>query len=74
MMYSSVVFVQAIQEVFTTEEWVKDARNEARVEANLLVETRKALGVVEQKNQELTVKLTTEERGQKSVKAGLKNA
>ena len=73
-MYSSVVFVQAIQKVFTTEEWVKDARNEARVEANLLVETRKALGVVEQKNQELTVKLTTEERGQKSVEAGLKNA
>ena len=47
MTYSFVVFVQPIQEVFTTEEWVKDARNEARVEANLLAETRKALGVVE---------------------------
>ena len=29
------------------EEWEKDAHNEARVEANLFVETSKALGVVE---------------------------
>lgn len=46
-MYSSVVSVQAIQEVFTAEEWVKDAGNEARVEANLLAETSKALGTTE---------------------------
>ena len=32
------------------EEWVKDARNEARVEAILCAETNKALGAVEQKN------------------------
>ena len=31
-------------------EWVKDAQNEARVEANFRAETNKALGVVEQKN------------------------
>ena len=32
------------------EEWVKDARNETKVEANLRVETSKALGVAKQKN------------------------
>ena len=66
--------MQAIQEVFTTEEWVKDAQNEARVKANLYVETSKALGVVEQKNQELAAKLITEERGRKSIETSLKNA
>ena len=32
------------------EEWVKDARNEARVKANLRTETNKALGAAKQKN------------------------
>ena len=54
-------------------EWVKDAKNEARVEANLHVETNKALDAVEQKNKELTVKLIVEERAQKSAKASLQN-
>ena len=66
--------MQAIQEVFTTEEWVKDAQNEARVKANLYVETSKALGAVEQKNQELAAKLIIEERGRKSIETSLKNA
>lgn len=56
------------------EEWVRDAHNEARVKANLRVETSKALGAAEQKNQELTVKLTTEERERRSAEADLKNA
>ena len=55
-------------------EWVKDAQNKARVETNLHAETSKALGTAEQKNQELTTKLTAEERGRKSAKVGLKNA
>lgn len=53
---------------------MRDARNEARVEANLRTETSKALGTAEQKNKELTVKLTVEEKERMSVKAGLKNA
>lgn len=61
--YSPVVFVQTIQEVFTAEEWMKDAQNEAKVEANLRAETNKALGIVEQKIQELTTKVTTERKG-----------
>ena len=66
--------MQAIQEVFTAEEWVKDAQNEVKVEANLRVETSKALGAAIQKNQELIAKLIVEERERKSVEAGLKNA
>jgi len=54
-------------------EWVKNARNKARVETKLRAETSKALKAAEQKNQELTTKLTMEERVQKSAKVGLKN-
>ena len=56
------------------EQWVKDVRSEARAEANLRVETNKALGFAEQKNQELTTKLIVEERAWKSVEVDLKNA
>ena len=42
-----------------TKEWVKDAWNEARVEANLSTEADKALGAL---------------RARRSVEAGLKNA
>ena len=66
--------MQAIQEVFTTEEWVKNVQNEARVEANLCTETSKALGAVEQKNQKLVAKLIAEERGRKNIETSLKNA
>jgi len=41
---------------------VKDTWNEARVKANLHVETDRALGVAKQKNQELTTQLIVEER------------
>ena len=70
---SLVILVQAIQEVYVAEEWVKDAQNEARVEANLRAETSKALKALKHKNQELVAKLTAEERARKSVEADLKN-
>ena len=53
---------------------MRDTQNEAKVEANLRFETNKALGATEQKNKELTARLIVEERKQKSVEAGLKNA
>ena len=56
------------------EEWVKDARNEARLVDNLRVETSKALGIAKQKNKKLGTKLVVEERGRKSAEAGLKSA
>ena len=65
--------MQAIQEVFVAEECVKDAQNKARVEANLCIETNKALGAMKQENQELATKLTFEEKVQRSAEAGLKN-
>ena len=66
--------MQAIQEVFVAEEWVKDARNDAKVKANLHAEANKALGASEQKNKELTTKLIAEERVRMNAEAGLKNA
>ena len=72
--YSFIVFAQAIQEVFVAEEWVKDARNDAKVKANLHAEANKALGASEQKNKELTTKLIAEERVRMNAEAGLKNA
>ena len=44
LMECFVAFVQAVQEVFVVEEWVKDAWNVARVEANLRAEANMALG------------------------------
>ena len=54
--------MQAIQEVYVVEEWVKDTRNKARTEANLCAETNKALGAMKHENQELVAKLIAEER------------
>ena len=56
------------------EEWVKDARNEVRVKANLHAKAKRALGATQQKNQQLNTKLTTEERARKSAEVGLQNA
>ena len=53
---------------------MKNARNEARVEANLHTKTSKALGTIEQKIQELTTKVTAKEGERRSSEAGLKNA
>ena len=68
-----VVFAQAIQEVFTTEKWVKDNRNEARLANNLRVEASKSLTVAKGRNKELALKLATADRDRMSVKAGLRN-
>lgn len=64
--------MQAIQEVFTTEKWVKDARNNSRLADNLRAETNKALGAAKQKNKELAVKLAIANRNRKSTEANLK--
>ena len=70
---SLVILVQAIQKVYVAEEWVKDTQNKARAEANLRVQTSKALRALKHKNQELVAKLTAEERAWRSVEADLKN-
>ena len=70
---SLVILVQAIQKVYVAEEWVKDTQNKARAEANLRVQTSKALRALKHKNQELVAKLIAEERAQRSVEDDLKN-
>ena len=45
--HSFVVFVQAIQEVFMAEEWVKDTWSEAKLVENFRAETSKSLATVE---------------------------
>ena len=52
---------------------VKEAWNEARVEANLHAETNRKLGAVEHKSKELASKLVAEERACLSAEAALKN-
>ena len=71
---SFVIFVQISWEVFIAKEWVKDARNEARVEADLRAEANKSLGAMKQEYQELATQLTAEERARRNVEVGLKNA
>ena len=66
--------MQAIHEIFVADEWVKDARNEAKVEANLRAKANRALRAAEQKNQELNAMLTVEEKAWKSAEASLQNA
>lgn len=51
---------------------MKDARSEAKAEANLKAKTSKALGASEQKVQELSSRLAAEEKGRRSAEAGLK--
>ena len=55
------------------EEWIRDARNEARAEASSHTEVKKSLGALKQKKQELATKLTVEEKARNNAEAGLKN-
>lgn len=66
--------MQAVQEVFVTEEWVNDAWNEAKAEAHLRPMADKTLSAAEQKNQELAARLMEEEKKRRSAEVGLKNA
>ena len=53
-------------------EWVKDARNEARLADNLRTETSKSLVTAKSKNKELALKLAIADRDRRSTKADLK--
>lgn len=43
-------------------EWVKEARNKAKLTNNLRVETNKSLATTEGRNKELALKLATADR------------
>nr|POE64612.1 hypothetical protein CFP56_41036 [Quercus suber] len=61
-------------EVFTTEEWVKDARNEARFPDNLHAKTSKSFTTTKGRNKELALKLATADKDRMSAEAGLRIA
>ena len=65
--------MQVTQEIFVVEEWARDARNEARAEANSRAEAEKSLGALKQEKQELGAKLTAKEKVRRSAEARLKN-
>ena len=50
-------------------EWLNKARNDAKSNVYLRLETEKALGAVKEENKDLLSKLTTEERERKSAQA-----
>ena len=56
-----------------TEEWVRDACNEARAEAHSHVKVEKSLGALKQEQMELTNKMTTLERASLTAEAFLKS-
>ena len=56
------------------EEWVNKARNDAKNEVHLCLETKKALGAVKEENKNLASKLIAEERERKSAEARMKSA
>ena len=57
-----------------TEEWVRDACNEARAEAHSHAEVEKSLGSLKQEQMELTNKMTALEKASLSAEAFLKSA
>ena len=65
--------MQVTQEIFVVEEWARDARNEARAEANSHAEAKKSLGALKQEKQELGTKLTAAEKARRSAEARLNN-
>ena len=56
------------------EEWVKEARNDVKIEVHVRLENKKALGAAKEEKKELLSKLTAEEREIRSADTGLKNA
>ena len=69
---SFVVFVQVTQQVFVAEEWVRDTRNEARVEALSHADVEKSLGALKQEQAELFEKLKKADQAHLSAEASLK--
>ena len=56
------------------EEWVNKARNDAKNEIHLCLETKKVLGAAKEENKNLASKLIAEERERKSAEARMKSA
>ena len=69
-----MLFRQITHQVFVAEEWYCEANNRADAEAFTHANVEKSLGVVKQKQLELSKKLKLADQARSSVKAGLKTA
>ena len=65
-------FTQVTQQIYVAEEWVKNARDEVKVEAHSYLEAEKALGALKQEQTKLSEKLKEAIQARQSAKAGLK--
>ena len=65
--------MQVIQQIYVTDEWVRNARDEVKAEAHSYFEVEKALGALKEEHKELGNKLTVAKREFSSALAGLKN-
>ena len=66
------IFMQVTQQVDVAEEWVKNARDEVRAEANSRLETEKALRALKQEQAGLSEKLKEAIQARQSAEADLK--
>ena len=65
--------MQVTQQIFVTEEWIRDTRNEARAEAHSRAKIGKSLGALKQEQIELANKLTASKKACLSAEAFLKS-
>ena len=66
--------MQITEQVFVAEQWCRENRKLADVEALSRAEVEKALEALKQEHYELSEKLKEAESGRKSAEAGLKTA
>ena len=66
--------MQITQQVYVAEEWVKDARNEAKAEAHSRSEIEKNLGNLKENQANLSKQLKEAIKARDSADASLKNA
>ena len=65
--------MQVTQQIYAAEEWVKNARDEVKVEAHSRFEVEKVIGALREEHKELGNKLTVAKREHSSALASLKN-
>ena len=68
----SAIVMQLTQQVYVAKEWVRNARDEIKVEANSRLEVEKALRVLKKEDAQLSEKLKEADKARQSVEAGLK--
>ena len=68
----SAIVIQLTQQVYVAEEWVRNARDEVKAEANSCLEVEKALGAFKEEHAQLAEKLKEADKAYQSAEVGLK--